>query len=101
MKLVRWNPSRQLLHLQGDVDRLFGSLIRDLPGAVASAPVWAPAADVKESGEGFTLRLDLPGIRKEDLTVSVHGDTVTVYYGAADLVVCGAELSIAEILKTL
>ncbi len=32
---------------------------------------------------------------------TVDGDTVTVYYGAADTVVCGARLSIREILSTL
>lgn len=31
----------------------------------------------------------------------VDGDTVTVYYGAADTTVCGATLSIAEILNVL
>ena len=31
----------------------------------------------------------------------VDGDTVTVYYGAADTVVCGARFSMAEILRTL
>jgi predicted GH43/DUF377 family glycosyl hydrolase len=31
----------------------------------------------------------------------VDGDTVTLYYGASDTVICGATLSIAEILKTL
>ncbi|HAI10877.1 MAG TPA: glycosidase [Phycisphaerales bacterium] len=32
---------------------------------------------------------------------TVDGDTVTVYYGAADTVICGARLSIREILATL
>ncbi len=31
----------------------------------------------------------------------VDGDKVTVYYGASDEVICGAELSISEILKSL
>lgn len=31
----------------------------------------------------------------------VEGDTITLYYGASDTVVCGAQLSIAEILATL
>lgn len=31
----------------------------------------------------------------------VDGDTVTMYYGASDEVICKAELSIKEILKTL
>ncbi len=31
----------------------------------------------------------------------VEGDTVTVYYGASDEVICGAEFSIGEILRSL
>jgi len=31
----------------------------------------------------------------------VHGDTITLYYGAADEVVCGALLSAKEVLETL
>ncbi|MGE3240993.1 MAG: glycoside hydrolase family 130 protein [Pirellulales bacterium] len=31
----------------------------------------------------------------------VDGDTITLYYGASDTVVCGAQLSIAEILSSL
>jgi len=31
----------------------------------------------------------------------VDGDTVTIYYGASDSVICGARLSIREILQTL
>ncbi len=31
----------------------------------------------------------------------VNGDTVTIYYGASDSVICGARFSISEILKTL
>jgi predicted GH43/DUF377 family glycosyl hydrolase len=31
----------------------------------------------------------------------VDGDTVILYYGASDSVICGARLSIQEILKSL
>ncbi len=31
----------------------------------------------------------------------VNGDTTTIYYGASDEVICGAELSISDILKSL
>lgn len=33
--------------------------------------------------------------------MTVDGDRVMMYYGAADSVVCGAELSVRELLKTL
>jgi predicted GH43/DUF377 family glycosyl hydrolase len=31
----------------------------------------------------------------------VDGDTVTIYYGASDSVICAAKLSLVEILSTL
>jgi predicted GH43/DUF377 family glycosyl hydrolase len=31
----------------------------------------------------------------------VDGDTITLYYGASDTVICGAQLSIQEILASL
>ena len=31
----------------------------------------------------------------------VDGDTLTLYYGASDSVICGARFSIQEILQTL
>ena len=31
----------------------------------------------------------------------VDGDTVTLYYGASDSVICGARLSIQDVLQTL
>jgi predicted GH43/DUF377 family glycosyl hydrolase len=31
----------------------------------------------------------------------VDGDQITMYYGASDSVICGARLSIAQILKSL
>jgi predicted GH43/DUF377 family glycosyl hydrolase len=31
----------------------------------------------------------------------VDGDTLTLYYGASDSVICGARLSIQEILRSL
>jgi HSP20 family protein len=39
---------------------------------------WYPAADVAEREDGFKLRLDLPGIDRKDVKVSVHEGTVTV-----------------------
>ena len=31
----------------------------------------------------------------------VDGDTITIYYGAADSVICGAQLSVANLLDSV
>jgi HSP20 family protein len=38
----------------------------------------APAVDLVESGEGFTLYFDLPGIDKKDLELTVENNVLTV-----------------------
>jgi HSP20 family protein len=71
--------TRHLSRLFDDTfDRFFG-----LPGtptgtaAEASAPR-SPALDVCESERGYTVKLDMPGVAKEDIKVSIEGRQVTV-----------------------
>lgn len=44
----------------------------------AHGAAWAPAVDVHDLGEAYVLEADLPGLRKEDITVTVKEDVVTL-----------------------
>lgn len=77
MKLVRWNPSRGLVDFRSEMDRLFDELAGET-GGFSDSGNWIPAADLKESPEGFTIRLDLPGVDRKDVKVSVHDDVVSI-----------------------
>lgn len=75
-----------------------GALLLDLndPSRViarSDEPIMEPLAEYEQSG--FSDRVVFANGHIRD------GDTVTLYYGAADRVICGAKLSITEILKTL
>jgi HSP20 family protein len=37
-----------------------------------------PTVDITEDSEGITLKADLPGVARENLDVSVEGDTLTI-----------------------
>ena len=39
---------------------------------------WAPSIDVFEKGDNFVVKVELPGMKQEDIDVSVSDDTVTV-----------------------
>lgn len=54
-------------------DRLFAS-----PVATETSSARSPALDVAESDRGYTVKLDLPGVSKEDVQVSIEGRRVTV-----------------------
>ena len=39
---------------------------------------WSPAFDLYESGDHLTAVVELPGMRKEDIDISMHDGTLTV-----------------------
>jgi HSP20 family protein len=66
--------SRQLSRLFDDTfDRFFGT-----PANVESANLRSPALDVAENERAYTVKLEVPGVAKEDVKVSVEGRQVTV-----------------------
>lgn len=66
--------SRQLSRLFDDTfDRVFG------PGNGSDTPAArTPALDVVESERNYTVKLEMPGVAKEDVKVSIEGKQVTV-----------------------
>jgi len=61
-------------------DRLFDDSLDRLfaPVAAPKAASRSPALDVAESDQAYTVTLDLPGVAKDDVKVSVEGRHVTI-----------------------
>ncbi|MFM8359374.1 MAG: Hsp20/alpha crystallin family protein [Verrucomicrobiota bacterium] len=63
-----------------DVNRLLGNpwtLLSGDPGEVG-VPGWVPALEVQERADRYTVALDLPGVRKEEVQVSFQEGILTV-----------------------
>jgi HSP20 family protein len=62
------------------LDRLFDSAIDQFLSqpAADSAPVRRPALDVSESDRGYVVTLDVPGVTREDVKVSIDGRRVSI-----------------------
>jgi HSP20 family protein len=58
-----------------DIDRFFGG---SLPSAAAAGTTASPALDVTESATAWTVRMDLPGVAKEDVKIAIDGNQVSV-----------------------
>lgn len=73
----RWiDPFDLVTDLQDDMNRLFSSsLRRSPPGSVGE---FLPSLEVKEDENQFLLHLDIPGMERKDLDISVTGNTLTV-----------------------
>jgi len=79
MTLTRWYPTREMTTLQNRVNSLFQDLgaLSPEPEAVAAAG-FVPAVDIYENGEKVVLKLELPGMKKEDVDVRIENQTLTV-----------------------
>jgi HSP20 family protein len=60
--------------------REFESRMNQLLSGFADVPAgtWAPAVDLREEKDHFVLEADLPGLKREDIDVSVVGEIVTL-----------------------
>ena len=83
MTLTRFVPFRSGLNdvavLQNRLNTIFQDFARpDAASEALSAGSFIPAVDVYEDVEKLVLKLEVPGIRREDLDVRVEGRTLTV-----------------------
>lgn len=80
--IVRWNPSSRLLGqtLSPSLSRWIDDAFSRSRGLEedASATNWAPAADIKETDNALFVQVELPGLAKEDIEVSLEANVLTV-----------------------
>ncbi|HEY3762026.1 MAG TPA: Hsp20/alpha crystallin family protein [Verrucomicrobiae bacterium] len=77
MKLTRvstWPTLGRLTDLRDEIDRLF-----EAPLARTSEFLgWTPAFDVYEEKDNFVVKAELPGMKKEDINVSLHDGNLII-----------------------
>ncbi len=76
MTLVRYNPYRDMEILQRRINRLLDDVF--LPVLGEQPLTFAPAVELSENPEAIQLKLEIPGIKAEDLDVKVTKDAVTI-----------------------
>jgi HSP20 family protein len=72
--LVRWDPVRELLTMQGQMDRLLGRMAGEgrLPRR------WSPVSDVIEKDDEIVITAELPGVRDEDVDITVKDGVLRI-----------------------
>lgn len=74
--LKLWEPFRELVSMRDDMDRLFETFFGSGQGDLEN--YWRPAIDIEESNGNLMVRAELPGMTKDDITVSVQDDMLTI-----------------------
>jgi HSP20 family protein len=78
-ELVRWNTARDAVSLREAMDRLFEeSFLRpDLFGS-GESPASALPLDMYETENDVVVKASVPGVKPEDIQVTVTGDLLTI-----------------------
>ncbi|MDD3472960.1 MAG: Hsp20/alpha crystallin family protein [Syntrophaceae bacterium] len=74
MKLIKWDPLRDLLSFQERVNRLQGAKSSDTD--LRRGPCWCPALDILETSDAYVVWAALPGVGKENIEIEVVGRKV-------------------------
>ncbi|MCE5330015.1 Hsp20/alpha crystallin family protein [bacterium] len=76
MPIVRWDPFSDLVQMNDEIGRWFGETEKGK--LERKTGIWAPNVDIKESETDITVKADLPGLKKEDIEVSVDNDMLVI-----------------------
>ena len=75
MSLIPWQPFRSLRRRDDVFEDLFREFFR---GASLEAGPLVPAAEVAESDGEVTVKMEVPGVEKDGIQLSVSEDSLTV-----------------------
>ena len=79
MSLIRWQPLREMMSLRDTMDRLFEeSFVRPTRGWLTSEIGLRVPVDMYDSNGELVIQADLPGLKAEDVDVSISNDTLTI-----------------------
>lgn len=85
MTLVKFNPMRDLVDFEREFSRMFNSLENRFgiskskdTGEEYENAVWMPLTDIYEDKENYTLKVDLPGSKKEDVKISFTNGRLSI-----------------------
>lgn len=77
--LSNWSPFDRLSTLRDEMNRLFDT---SFPGAGFGDTTlfsgWSPALDVMQTSDAVTVKVELPGMKKEDIEISLEKGVLSI-----------------------
>jgi len=86
MSLVRWNPARELatwpsdlFGIQREMNRMFNNFFRgDARDEDSALSSWTPAVDISEHDSEFVVKVEVPGVNKDDVKITLESNILTI-----------------------
>ena len=80
MSHVRWDPWKRIGYLQNRINQMIADPAFDpriVEDEIAECE-WKPAVDILDTADGVIIKADLPGVKKEDVSVELKDNLMTL-----------------------
>ncbi|MFN2124101.1 MAG: Hsp20/alpha crystallin family protein [Candidatus Promineifilaceae bacterium] len=79
MNIMRYDPWRSMEDLRQEMDRVFHPLLhREDDTSHVVGGEWIPAVDIKDEENRYVIRADIPGVKPDDIEVSMENGVLTI-----------------------
>src|SRR3954447_25334642 len=69
--IARWDPASEFDRLTQQMSRLFEDQWAEVPSMLRDG--FTPLADLEETDDGYVLEVELPGVKKKNITIELDG----------------------------
>ncbi|GAB4129949.1 MAG: Hsp20/alpha crystallin family protein [Ignavibacteriales bacterium] len=85
MTLIRFNPMNEFFEVEREFNRMMSDFEKrfgirnssEVEGDSENA-VWTPLTDIYEDNDSFKLKLDLPGVEKDDVKITFANNQISI-----------------------
>lgn len=77
-ELADWTGLGRLSDLRNEIDRLFDAPLSELAHTSRLLSGWTPALDMHEDKDNVVVKVELPGMKKEDIDLSLHDGSLSI-----------------------
>lgn len=80
MALARWSPFSEMSRLRDEMDRMMERFLEpsERPGMLPAMASWTPSVDVYEKDGSVIVEAELPGMKRENVEVTLEDSTLTL-----------------------
>ena len=87
MAITRWTPMRDLMSPSGDfaamqreINRMFENFLQGgtTDDSTYGPTIWTPAVDILEREDEYLVKVELPGVNKDDVKITLESNILTI-----------------------
>src|ERR687883_358151 len=78
MAIERWDPFREAISLRDAMNSLLQDSFVRPSGLAGQEGTSSLPLDIAESEDEYVVRASMPGVKPDDVQITVHGETLTI-----------------------